>query len=60
VDGKHFLDAGGEEFALIPCLNENPTWLRALERMVPRRWPETSVAEAIDSDPRLMRELVAL
>jgi protoporphyrin/coproporphyrin ferrochelatase len=37
-----FLDAGGEEFALIPCLNGHPAWLRALERMVTQRWPEAN------------------
>ena len=34
-----FLAAGGEAFTLIPCLNEHPAWLRALERMVTQRWP---------------------
>jgi ferrochelatase len=29
-----FLSAGGKEFNLIPCLNEHPLWIRALERMV--------------------------
>jgi len=29
-----FTEAGGEEFALIPCLNEHPRWLDALEKMV--------------------------
>jgi len=29
-----FLEAGGETFALIPCLNEHPRWLEALEKMV--------------------------
>lgn len=28
-----FLQAGGEEFTLIPCLNEHPQWLCALEAM---------------------------
>jgi protoporphyrin/coproporphyrin ferrochelatase len=28
---KTFLDAGGVEFNLIPCLNERPEWIRALE-----------------------------
>jgi ferrochelatase len=28
-----FLEAGGEQFTLIPCLNEHPLWLEALERM---------------------------
>ena len=31
-----FLAAGGKDFALIPCLNEHPLWLTALERMVGR------------------------
>lgn len=31
-----FLSAGGKEFALIPCLNEHPLWLAALENMVRR------------------------
>ena len=39
-----FLDAGGEEFALIPCLNEHPAWLRALERMITTRWPEANAS----------------
>jgi ferrochelatase len=35
VRGKEtFLQAGGEEFTLIPCLNEHPLWLDALEKMV--------------------------
>ena len=29
-----FVEAGGQEFALIPCLNEHPRWLDALEKMV--------------------------
>lgn len=29
-----FLDAGGTDFAQIPCLNEHPLWLEALEGMV--------------------------
>jgi protoporphyrin/coproporphyrin ferrochelatase len=28
-----FLGAGGKEFALIPCLNEHPLWINALEKM---------------------------
>jgi ferrochelatase len=31
-----FLQAGGKEFALIPCLNEHPLWIAALARMVER------------------------
>jgi ferrochelatase len=29
-----FLEAGGREFQFIPCLNEHPAWLAALETMV--------------------------
>ena len=31
-----FLSAGGEQFTLIPCLNEHPLWIEALEKMAPR------------------------
>jgi protoporphyrin/coproporphyrin ferrochelatase len=31
-----FLEAGGSDFALIPCLNEHPLWLTALQKMVGR------------------------
>ena len=31
-----FLAAGGTDFTLIPCLNEHPLWLDALERMIAR------------------------
>jgi ferrochelatase len=31
-----FLGAGGSEFSLIPCLNEHPLWVEALEKMVRR------------------------
>jgi protoheme ferro-lyase len=30
------LSAGGMEFTQIPCLNEHPRWLAALEKMVER------------------------
>ena len=33
---ESFLAAGGTDFALIPCLNEHPLWLTALEGMVAR------------------------
>lgn len=31
-----FLGAGGTEFALIPCVNDHPLWLEALEKMAER------------------------
>lgn len=33
---KTFLKAGGMEFTLIPCLNEHPLWVEALEKMAGR------------------------
>jgi ferrochelatase len=37
IRGKEtFLTAGGKEFAQIPCLNENPLWILALEKMIRR------------------------
>jgi ferrochelatase len=29
-----FMNNGGEEFTLLPCLNENPRWVATLERMI--------------------------
>lgn len=35
MQGKEsFLEAGGKEFGMIPCMNEHPRWIEALERMV--------------------------
>jgi len=35
IRGKEtFLQAGGERYTLIPCLNEHPAWIGVLERMV--------------------------
>lgn len=31
---QDFQEAGGEELTLIPCLNEHPLWIAALEKMV--------------------------
>jgi protoporphyrin/coproporphyrin ferrochelatase len=31
-----FLEAGGTEFLLIPCMNEHPLWIDALEKLVAR------------------------
>jgi protoporphyrin/coproporphyrin ferrochelatase len=33
---ESFLKAGGEDLTLIPCMNEHPLWLDALEKMVRR------------------------
>jgi ferrochelatase len=34
---KAFVEAGGREFHLIPCLNESPEWIEALARIVSGR-----------------------
>ncbi len=34
-----FIEAGGREFELIPCMNEDPRWLDALEKMVRAELP---------------------
>jgi ferrochelatase len=31
-----FLSAGGKEFTQIPCLNEHPLWIAALEKIIRR------------------------
>lgn len=31
---ESFLNAGGKEFALIPCMNEHPLWVQALEKWI--------------------------
>jgi len=33
---QSFVEAGGKELTLIPCLNEHPTWLGALQKMADR------------------------
>jgi ferrochelatase len=48
---ESFLQAGGEELTLIPCLNQHPLWLAALEKMV-REWmsPDGTGAQSIASE----------
>ena len=29
-----FIEAGGESLELVPCMNEHPLWIKALENMV--------------------------
>lgn len=33
---ESFIEAGGDDLTLIPCMNEHPRWLEALERIVRR------------------------
>jgi len=37
---ESFCSAGGEKFSLVPCMNEHPAWLAALENMA-RRFLQT-------------------
>ena len=37
---ESFVAAGGQELQLIPCLNENPDWLKALEKLVRKAFLE--------------------
>jgi ferrochelatase len=34
---RKFLEAGGREFRLIPCLNESPEWIDALAEIISGR-----------------------
>jgi ferrochelatase len=46
VEGRHtFLAAGGEDYSLIPCLNEHPDWIAWLADRV-RAWQATPDAAA--------------
>jgi ferrochelatase len=46
-----FKKAGGEELHLIPCLNDHPAWIGALEGMIKRFVP----ADDLDADPACAR-----
>jgi ferrochelatase len=35
-----FLRAGGASMTMVPCLNEHPRWLQALEEMVAAKWSD--------------------
>ncbi len=39
-----FLAAGGETYTMIPCLNEHPLWIRALENFVLKEFPDAAAA----------------
>jgi protoheme ferro-lyase len=42
---ESFIEAGGTELTLIPCLNTDPKWITSLQAMVTDRWPNASVFE---------------
>lgn len=37
---KQFLDAGGEHFEMIPCLNTHPRWIEAIYRLIESSNPQ--------------------
>jgi ferrochelatase len=39
-----FVQSGGQQLELIPCMNEHPRWIAALESFVTRRWPDSATA----------------
>jgi len=44
IGGKEiFMEAGGESFTMIPCLNVNPLWVKALAKWVDNTHPVLSV-----------------
>jgi protoporphyrin/coproporphyrin ferrochelatase len=47
-----FLNAGGREFHLIPCLNEHPAWIESLAGMVLAFAPESSAAPSVAGLPQ--------
>ncbi len=55
-----FQAAGGEELTLIPCLNEHPLWLAALENMITRFAPDSRVTTPNPGLPAIESEATAL
>ena len=43
---QSFLDAGGRELTLVPCLNEHPMWLGFLEKLVNNWLAESSCVDS--------------
>jgi len=48
---ESFIRAGGTEFGLIPCLNEHPLWLEALQKMISAfvKVPEANRAALVET-----------
>jgi len=41
MEGKEsFLEAGGEEFSQVPCLNDHPAWIEVLDKRI-RNWEDS-------------------
>lgn len=55
-----FLEAGGQEFAYIPCLNDNPAGMRMLADLAERHlqgWPTREVPDAAELEAQRQRAL---
>ncbi len=54
-EGKEiFLEAGGESFTYIPCLNDSPVWIAALQSLIDECWTAKPFIET-SSIPRLVQ-----
>jgi len=56
---ESFVGAGGDDLTLIPCLNEHPAWLHALQTMVEHRWPDAAGGDGSSCDSAQKREFVS-
>ena len=43
-----FLEAGGEEFTLVPCLNTHPRWIDALESIILEQMPALTLDSVLN------------
>lgn len=54
IEGKKaFIDAGGQQFHYIPCLNDHPEWIDALSTLVIchlQGWPTQAITQAEQDD----------
>jgi protoporphyrin/coproporphyrin ferrochelatase len=51
---ESFLEAGGESFAYVPCMNDDPAWVQALEQLIAETWTGDVFRET-SSIPALVR-----
>jgi protoporphyrin/coproporphyrin ferrochelatase len=50
---ESFVEAGGQELTLIPCLNEHPLWIEALAGMITDALPAAALAQARSAPQRV-------
>lgn len=48
---ESFLEAGGQDLTLIPCLNEHPLWQTALERFIGKAFPDAVSSPRQEESP---------